>query len=73
MWKRYLSATPANVARLLLGVKTILVTLATAEFMSGNSKLSFYILLATGILNEAANFLTAKNNDKDSNNNSTGE
>lgn len=60
MWKRYLSPTPANVARLMIGAKTVLVSLAGAELMAGKPSIGFYILLATGILNEVANFLTSK-------------
>lgn len=60
MWKRYLSPTPANVARLMIAAKTILVTCASAEFMAGKASVAFYIMIATGILNEAANFLTNK-------------
>ena len=65
MWKRYLSPTPANVARLLIGIKTVLVSVAGAEMLAGKPTIGFYILLATGILNEAANFLTNKTKDNE--------
>jgi hypothetical protein len=63
MWKRYLSPTPANVARLLIGAKTVLVSIAGAEMLAGKPSIGFYILLATGILNEMATFLTNKKED----------
>lgn len=70
MWKRYLSPTPANVARLLIAAKTILMGIAGSAFIMGNTKTAFYIAVATGILNEAASFLTSKqnNNGKDNQN-----
>ena len=58
MWKRYLSPTPANVARLLIGIKTVLVSIAGAEMIAGNEKIGFWILLATGALNEFSSFLS---------------
>jgi hypothetical protein len=64
MWKRYLSPTPANVARLLIGIKTVLGTIAGAEMIAGNAKMAFYIMLAIGIVNEGANFLTSKRDEK---------
>jgi len=60
MWKKYISATPANVARLLLGAKTVLGTIAGAQMIAGNANMAFYIMLAIGILNELASFLSGK-------------
>lgn len=59
MWKRYLSPTPSNVARLLIGAKTILMGIAGTVFMTGKVEIAFYIAVATGVLNEAAAFLSA--------------
>jgi hypothetical protein len=39
----YFKPTPKNVQKWLLATKTILATIGTAEFFSGNSKIAFYI------------------------------
>lgn len=69
LWKTYLSPTPANVAKAMIGIKTVLVSIAGAEMFSGNPKAGFWILLATGVLNEIANFLTTNKDGKDTDNN----
>lgn len=47
----------------MIALKTILMTAAGAEFMMGNVKFAFWVAVATGVLNEAANFLTSKKDD----------
>jgi hypothetical protein len=68
MWKRYLSPTPANVARLLIGVKGILGTAAGGVFISGNPTYAFWLMVAIGVINEAASFLSPKKEENDTKN-----
>lgn len=63
MWKRYLSPTPANVARLMITIKTILGSVAGAEMINGKPVYAFWIMVLIGMLNEAANFLTTKSSE----------
>jgi hypothetical protein len=51
------------VQKWLLATKTILATIGTAEFFSGNSKIAFYIMLGGAILNELANLFGDYNNE----------
>jgi hypothetical protein len=59
----YFKPTPKNVQKWLLATKTILATIGTAEFFSGNSKIAFYIMLGGAILNELANLFGDDNNE----------
>lgn len=65
MWKKYISATPENVARIMLGLKGVLLPLSVGEMATGNPRIAFYILLALGILDEGAKFLTRKKDKND--------
>lgn len=55
-WKYYLQPTPKNVSKWMLVVKGTLATVATTEFVSGNQKVAFYILLVAGFLSELSAF-----------------
>jgi len=65
MWKKYISATPENVARIMLGLKGVLLPLSITEMATGNAKVAFYILLALGFLDEGAKFLTRKKSENE--------
>lgn len=60
MWKRYLAATPANVARVMLIIKGALGIAIGSEWASGNLQMALYFALAGYVLQEVANFLTEK-------------
>lgn len=64
-WKYYLAPTPRNVAKWMLIVEGVLATVAASEFITGNEKAAFYILLATGLLNKLANFFGEEPNDNE--------
>jgi len=51
-WKYYFEPTPKNVSKWFLAIKGSLATVATSAFFSNHEKEAFYILLATGFLNE---------------------
>jgi hypothetical protein len=60
MWKRYLSPTPANVARLLIGIKSVLGIAAGGSMVAHKPVMAFWIMVIIGAVNEAATFLTEK-------------
>ena len=56
--KHYFAPTPKNIQKWLLAVKTILGTIGTASFFSGNEKAAFFIMLGGAVLNELANLFS---------------
>lgn len=68
MWKRYLSPTPANVARVMLIIKGALAIFIGSEIATQDFRMATYGAIAGFILQEIANFLTEKpNSNKDGN------
>ena len=65
LWKRYLSPTPKNVAKAMMAIKAVLMTIAGTEMAVGNAKLAFWIAVGTGVLNELSNFLTKQEEPKE--------
>jgi hypothetical protein len=63
MWKRYLSPTPANVARIMLIIKGGLAIFIGSEIATHDYRMATYGAIVGFILQELANFLTEKPKD----------
>lgn len=55
-YKNYFRATPANLQRVTIAAKTIVMSVAGATFFTGNEKYAAMILFAGAVLTEIANF-----------------
>lgn len=62
LWGNYLKPTPKNVAKILLGIKAILGTVAGTEMAMGNSKLAFWLVVSIGVIHEITTYLTTDEN-----------
>jgi hypothetical protein len=63
MWKRYLSPTPANVARIMLIIKGGLAIFIGSEIAVKDYKTATIVAIIGFVLQEMANFLTEKPTD----------
>jgi hypothetical protein len=62
MWKRYLSPTPANVARIMLIVEGCLGIAIGSQWAEGRKDLALGFAVAGYVLNKLSAFLTEKPN-----------
>lgn len=60
MWKRYLSPTPANVAKIMLIIEGCLGIVIGSEWATGNKDMALCFAVAGYLLNKGAAFLTEK-------------
>ena len=56
-FSQYFKPTPKNVRKWLLAGKSLIGTIATAEYFNGSPSRAFWIMLAGAALNEFANLL----------------
>jgi hypothetical protein len=56
-FKQYFQPTPKNLRKWLLAGKSLIATIATHEFFSGNANNAFWIMVAGAALNELANLI----------------
>jgi hypothetical protein len=55
--KQYFQPTPKNLRKWLLAGKSLIGTIATADFFNGNPSRAFWIMFAGAALNELANLI----------------
>ena len=49
-WSNVFKPTPKNVSKWLIGLKGAILTVAATNFVMGNDKASFYVLLSGAML-----------------------
>ena len=54
---QYFKPTPKNVRKWVLALKSLVGTIATADFFNGNPTRAFWIMFAGAVLNELANLI----------------
>ncbi len=57
-WKNFFQPTPKNVLYFVEGVKGIIVTVSVTEYVSGDSKSAFYLMLTGAFLDFVAKFIS---------------
>jgi len=62
-WSAYFKPTPVNLQYWIEGIKGILVTIAATTFVMNDEKLSFWLLVAAGVLDYLSKFFAKVAND----------
>jgi hypothetical protein len=62
-WSNYFKPTPVNIQYFIEGIKGVLGTIAVTTFVMKDEKLSFWLLVAAGVLDYLSKFFAKIAND----------
>lgn len=60
LWTKYITPTPENVAKWLLGIKGVLATASVTTYIMGKPSMAFWIAIGIGVIHEITTILTGK-------------
>jgi hypothetical protein len=59
--RNYFEATPKNVKKWLLAIKSILATISVSAYVNGSEKVAFWILVGGACIDELTNLISNEN------------